>query len=283
MGHRERERAGAVMTTWCPRWSTLDTFPVRPGGEVAWSADWARGVDPWMLSVRELAAQEADAVASLLDAWEKRLGPFGGDPLREDWTRFRPLRLSREEDWSDWLAHLLEHSEGRELASRLFPPEVPSHAVEAVLREEKLRSGNRADLILFWSEKRASHVEVKIGDESFDKTTATAKSCQKTFADRRHWAHYVLLPDESREAWSESAAADDANVVTWTTVACELRRELMREREPTRWLAFAHAFSGAVEQQLLGLPRLPFGGGSSTSLSTVFRLGRLLQEASRHG
>ena len=89
----------------------------------------------------------------------------------------------------------------------------------------------RADLILFWSERRASHVEVKIGDESFDKTTATARSCEDTFADRQGWAHYVLLPDESREAWLESAIADPRvalDITPWWADATDARYLLNR-------------------------------------------------------
>lgn len=48
-------------------------------------------------------------LAALLARSEERLVPaLRPDPLREAWHRFRPLRLSREEDWADWLAHLLE-------------------------------------------------------------------------------------------------------------------------------------------------------------------------------
>src|SRR5262245_31500794 len=52
--------------------------------------------------------------------WSKRLAGLGGDPGACDWSSFRPLRLSREEDWSDWLTHLIQESQEGEFARFLF-------------------------------------------------------------------------------------------------------------------------------------------------------------------
>ena len=70
----------------------------------------------WDATVRLVDAGRARArarVPGLLAAiavWADRLADLGGEPVCQDWSRFRPLRLSREEDWSDWLAHLIETS-----------------------------------------------------------------------------------------------------------------------------------------------------------------------------
>src|SRR5690606_38539494 len=47
-----------------------------------------------------------------LKIWNRQLkqAGFACDPCLRDWSTFRPLRMSREEDWSDWIAHLIETS-----------------------------------------------------------------------------------------------------------------------------------------------------------------------------
>jgi hypothetical protein len=52
--------------------------------------------------------------------WRKKLQPLCGDGSSYDWDRFRPLLHDREEDWSDWLAWLLETSQTGLLAKSLF-------------------------------------------------------------------------------------------------------------------------------------------------------------------
>ena len=65
----------------------------------------------WLLSARAAAEAAERDVRALVESSAAELKSFGGDPSgpdSPDWSRFRPLRLVREEDWSDWLAHLLE-------------------------------------------------------------------------------------------------------------------------------------------------------------------------------
>src|SRR5437879_725289 len=52
--------------------------------------------------------------------WDKKLLAVCGNLGGLEWSDFRPLRLSREEDWSDWLAWLLETSTTGALAESLF-------------------------------------------------------------------------------------------------------------------------------------------------------------------
>ena len=56
----------------------------------------------------------------LLHQSNHRFKEFGGDPLSTEWSNFRPLRLSREEDWSDWLAYFIETNQHPYFNSLLF-------------------------------------------------------------------------------------------------------------------------------------------------------------------
>ena len=51
------------------------------------------------------------------------LAQFGGDPTHQNWEALRPLRLrsqGREEDWSDWLAYLIQSSDTGTFSCILF-------------------------------------------------------------------------------------------------------------------------------------------------------------------
>jgi hypothetical protein len=63
---------------------------------IGWDAALA-----WAPAFERLIDVGAKALGLALERWDERLRDLGGDPAREDWSRFRPLRLSREEDWSD--------------------------------------------------------------------------------------------------------------------------------------------------------------------------------------
>jgi hypothetical protein len=53
-------------------------------------------------------------------AWDRRLRRLHGKITEVNWVNFCPLRTSREEDWSDWLAWLLETSTTGLLAHALY-------------------------------------------------------------------------------------------------------------------------------------------------------------------
>jgi hypothetical protein len=164
---------------------------------------------------------------------------------------------------------------------RLFPPHGPPGEIEEVQREVAVLSGTRrADLVVLWSGQRASHVEVKIWDQNFDKTAETGRGCRELFGtDRAGWRDYLLVPDESLEALDGFSTAD-VSVVTWTDVARELRRELLHGGSSAQWTSFASAFCGAIEQTIMGVPRFSASGAMTTSSAAVFRVGRILREAS---
>ncbi len=266
---------------WRQSWSIFDGWtskaPSQPSDQPTWTL-----TDRWMKSVSQLAKAEAAALRPLLQPWEAKLKDIGGDPSADRWELFRPLRLSREEDWSDWLGWLLQAEPGAGIARSLFGPPLNGTKLEKLLREVPVAGGaRRADLVLLWKHRAASHVEVKLWDTSFGKTAETAKACEAAFRPRRTWRHNALLPDELKEDWQRSAGTNGIYVVTWTDLVVELRRALLMPRQDGQWRAFARAYCGAIERQILGIPpreRLEM----RRAQAAVFRFGRILEEAS-HG
>jgi hypothetical protein len=114
----------------------------------------------------------------------------------------------------------------------------------------------RADIVVTWKGGRKTHIEVKVGDENFDKTFDTCRGLHGN-ATRRVWCDAILIPDASRAAWEAVAEAhaddDQVNVIVWNDVARGLRRSLWSGVEPVAWEAWAWAFCSAIERQLLGL------------------------------
>lgn len=233
----------------------------------------------WLAEVRALASEELEAVQRLAGPWDVALADYGRDPGREDWAKFRPLRLSREEDWSDWLAFLLQDPAGCYVARSLFPAGVDAEGVEGVQREVALGGGDRrADLVLLWRGHRATHVEVKLWDQDFGKTGETALLCESHFSDVSEWKHYILVPETQREACASEVDETRIEIRTWSEVSRELRRALLVPRS-AQWLAFARAFCGAIEQRLIGCPVLSQQGVKVMSPSAIFTAGRILREA----
>lgn len=191
----------------------------------------------------------------LLSTWNDRLHDLDGDPSAHDWRAFRPLRIDREEDWSDWLAHLIETSSGAfvcALFSRVEIERKPYRAPQ-VEREVALPE-RRADIAIHWVTS-SIHVEVKVGDQNFGKTIETA-----TQLEQRHsaasWTHHVLLPTEDIGALEKALEKSEKpfHVITWDNVAVAIRRGLIDAQESVRWRAFAQAFCGTIEQRLFGCP-----------------------------
>lgn len=170
-----------------------------------------------------------------------------------DFESFRPLRISREEDWSDWLAHLIQTSTMGTFARDLFD----GNCATSVTREASLGNGaRRADLLCRWSTgKTATHIEVKVGDDAFEKTFETAGLVEAEHLETR-WKHFVLLLPEQLTQWDRIASSRQTVVArTWSDVALALRRQLWTQEEPIVWRVWALTFCGAIEQVLLGFPR----------------------------
>jgi hypothetical protein len=201
--------------------------------------------------------------------WKKKLLPLCGDQTTINWSKFRPLRRNREEDWSDWLAWLLETSQKGILAESLFAKHMNCQSelfISPNVKREEPLDGRRADIVIPWKTQLMTHIEVKIWDRNFDKTFETAKKLHET-APNKNWHDFILIPSQSQEAWNEvaqkysSSEAIKVTVILWDDVARGLRRCLWHERESVFWRAWAWVFCRVIETELLGLGKL---GGDST-------------------
>lgn len=232
-----------------PSWSFLNTFnaaSLKRRSAARWPV-----VDDWLQCASKLLETLVERRAQLLARWDQRLGR---DPTWTSWARFRPLRLSREEDWSDWLAHLLEADPDGQLAQGIFGRfgwNLEAYHPVQVEREERAIDGSRrADLIIRWSSGSSiTHVEVKIGDTQYEKTAETGEKLRVKLSATH--CHNVLLV--VAEALLPVGLLQDVVVLNWRDVAVALRRSAGHCVDAT-WRVWAAALSGAVEQRLLGFP-----------------------------
>ncbi len=167
--------------------------------------------------------------------------------------------MSREEDWSDWLAHLIERSEHGFLAVELGRD--ASARAAGVEREVSTVEGYRADLLVHWRDGSTSHLEVKVGDTAFAKTFKTSEALRRRSPDRI-WSDHILLPDEHVGDWwrvADTATGSRVGALCWTDVVIRIRCALLERRETLAWRVWASTFCGAIEQTLLRLPRVRRG------------------------
>ncbi len=229
--------------------------------------------------------QAVSARGALLDKWNLTLKDFGGDPSGQDWSRFRPLRLNREEDWSDWLAFLFESSTAGFAQRLLFQGEkLSSMGRCTVNREEKTHDGERrGDLIVRWESGVYAHIEVKVGDTGFEKTFETGEKLHGQHPDAAKWHNFLLVPTEDLDQWREIKDRREGDVpdegeevaeLTWDDVVVALRRLLLTADEHLVWRAWAYAFVGNVEQVLLRHPQTGALAEKALSLPELERTAR---------
>lgn len=249
-------------------WAFLNCFSVEQL-QLDGPYDWS-GSGLWAGFARTAIEQLRADLAEQVKVWNERLQPLGGDPCIHDWRAFRPLRLSREEDWSDWLGHLLQTSRSGRLAKLVLGTHVANnHALPSVAREESTEdAARRLDLLISWASGEMTHVEVKLWDESFAKTFETSAKARAENASATSWSDFIVLPDESVGDWLEvqtqfASSGLAIKHVTWADLAVALRRCLLSEDESVVWRVWAASFCGAVEQQLLGHVRFTAGGDSA--------------------
>lgn len=227
-------------------------------------------VHEWQLIIRLIEKSEQAIKPHIQECqdleilWEKRLRPLCGEQTTINWSKFRPLRRSREEDWSDWLAWLLETSQTGFLADSLFAEHMKCQReifISPNVEREVSLDGRRADIVIAWKAPWMTHIEVKIWDQNFDKTFETAKKLQEK-APKSDWHNFILIPNESQEAWNEAAQRYSVGekvkvtVVLWNDVVRGLRRCLWHETESVFWRAWAWVFCSVIEKELLGLEKL---------------------------
>lgn len=239
-------------------WTAAQGWSV-PTRHLNWSA-----CDAWRASFEALVSKSAIELSHLLARWDVRLSDLGGDPARENWRRFRPLRLSREEDWSDWLAHLLERGVTGRFPARLLAADVGEADRWRVRSAEREVSaeGYRADLVLRFEDGSWMHVEVKVGDLDLAKTPGTGRALLSRESGRFR-GNVLLLPDEDVASWDVDASdlpdgGASVTVRTWSEVARALRAGLLEGASETpAWRVWAWAFTGAIEQRVLGHRTVP--------------------------
>lgn len=210
---------------------------------------------------RKIVEKKYEVLNSLLEKWNLHLKDLGGDPTRFNWDTFRPLRLSREEDWSDWLAHLLFTSNTGEFAHWLL--QIPQHkvsdrALPRTVEREVSHKGVRADLIVEWRNNHFSHIEVKIGDENLEKTYETSEKLMEKYGIQKdRWTNFILLLPNQRIAWDNITHLNNSTTkiksITWIDICIALRRSLLCDEE-IKWKVWAYSFLGAVEQLLIEFP-----------------------------
>ena len=190
--------------------------------------------------------------------WDVKLKVYGGEPSNINWNKFRPLKLAREEDWSDWLFFLIIESKTGFFVHDLLKPDRSNQsdltADPAVSGREISASGYRADLILKWLNNSYTHIEVKIGDESLGKTFNTGEVMRKQHNVPQHdWSDYILLLDYQIDYWLSVSEKKDLFIqhITWNDVALSLRKSLLFSDESVTWKVWAYSYLGAVEQLLL--------------------------------
>lgn len=265
-------------------------------------AQWET-IDPWWDSyVREHESgliKLHDQLDTLNREWAQSAIPYDEDPLMCDWTESNPqdgpLRTNQEENWSQWLAHLVRDSTGgycaEMLASRFDT--IPTRVrCERAYHDEELHD-RRVDLLAEFGELGVT-IEVKIGDEHYKKTPQTAFLTEKHHQRDLDWAHYLLLPRSKSDALQATfgdrlsksdekttiAAAEPGEqeimIIYWSDVAQSLRRTLFADAEPgTHWSASAYLFITLIEEQILrfyALPSLMEYRTSSLGVSDVEQL-----------
>ena len=233
-------------------------------------------MEPWWETYSERQRLQASELAELLDeldeSWKRSESRFDSDPLSVDWTAHThtrgPLRPNQEENWSQWLAHLLR-SNG-EFVGELFGDnfEGPPDSVrrEVYLPSSDPERPDRYPDILLFSGQDGVSIEVKIGDEHFGKTPHTA-----ALVERHHhkdWHHVLLVPEYKRdtleEVFEDELEGDSERLridgeqsgpleaVFWRDVTAAIREMLRKGESTDHWESSAYVFCTLVEQKVLG-------------------------------
>jgi len=238
------------------------------------AGDWEE-IDPWWkVHAREQQEELVELyklMEDLSEKWMRSDSRFDQDPLTVDWSESSnetgPLNTGREENWSDWLAHLIRSSPGyfiRELFVEEFDSKPKFVKREKAFQDEE-ESDRRADILLYFEDKGIS-IEVKLDDVNYGKTGHTAHLIEQR--DDRDWTHFLLLPKYNEEVlknvfgsnirWSEdprpmilSDRYSDVEVMYWKDVSLALRRTLLYGDSLTpHWEASAYLFITLIEQRL---------------------------------
>lgn len=261
-------------------WSFVEVFKapvstsVAKTRQVSEMPDWD-SADEISDALRKAADQIQARLKDTLARWDTKLAQLGGDPQRREWQHFRPLRLRREEDWSDWLAHLLAASKSGQLGYKLFGQIVGSKGQGDFSRPEVKREvavGNRrADIVLVTRDRVVIHVEVKIWDDQFEKTAETSALVADAYPGTM-WRNVLLAPEAPKEGklFDEHRTGVKIEPMVWAHVASSIRAVLAgadSDAEEISWRVWAWSFVGCIEQKILGFNATMRGSAQSPSLA----------------
>lgn len=251
--------AAIVDDTLWPEWDNLDI----------WWDDYKTVQQRDFVELRNL-------IMDLDEKWESSNSRFDTDPLHAEWTDQAnstvPLRTSQEENWSHWLASLLEASSG-EFTKHLFGDDVDDLPI-SVEREAYLPEPNGSDRfadILVFYEDQAISIEVKQDDTAYKKTLHTA-----TLVEQHHdydWQHVLLVPahytpnvsrafpDLSYDGGQPEIRARHSHPIQlfyWRDVSRALRTVLLSEQEQDpHWEASAYLLCTLIEQRVMTCNSVP--------------------------
>jgi len=237
-------------------WEVFETLPSF-GRTFTLSLSW-QVFEDLSPSYRKFIEEKYNTLELLLNEWDESLHELGGDPTYYDWDNFRPLRLSREEDWSDWLVFLIDTSKTGVFAKELLQIdgfESKDYSTNKIEREVSYKV-YRADIIISWKKGAFSHIEVKIGDEDLLKTYKTGKMMREKYKVKAvKWTDFLLLLSGQSPRWEKIVEKNPSfskiKAITWNDVCIAIRKALMAG-ESIKWKVWAHSFLGAAEQKLIG-------------------------------
>ena len=256
-------------------WSFVEVFKAPVSTSVAKTRqvpempDWDSADEMWD-ALQKAATQIQERLENALARWDTKLAQLGGDPSRREWQDFHPLRPRREEDWSDWLAHLLATSKSGQLGYKLFGQIVDSKGQGDFsypeVEREVVVGKRRADIVLVTRDRVVVHVEVKIRDDQFEKTAETGALVADAYPGTKS-RNVLLAPEAPKEGklFDERYTGEEIKTIVWGQVASSIRAVLAgadSDAEEISWRVWAWSFVGCIEQKILGfdatmLPRAP--------------------------
>jgi hypothetical protein len=291
MRNHPSESAPAFPDRYCQAWRLYPTWGkllAEPADDEIPDAAY-EAIKQVTATFQSLAEREKGHLADLLKESDLNFAPLS-DPLRLGFRGHRWLdpRREREENYSDWLAWLLERMDSTEHVLQVFGLENTAFGALVrgrefyVSREEPIPipSGGRkrTDIVIRFGDA-VLLVEVKIRDLAVAGGADNLKlylEWLETQSDGKRRCAVLLLPQ------SMESPCLEWEVRTWEDVSLALRRQaaqkVKEQREPLL-LAITLCFAGAVEQNILGLDGT---GAGFSAPQTALYLDQFLKEVN-HG
>lgn len=230
--------------------------------------------DTWWDEYVQSQLRDLETIGELIDAvssqWAGNASVFTQDPLEESWRSGQqmvgPLRTNQEENWSQWLAHLIRSSDGAFMQDLFGSPEQPASAVRREVHVSSREHHDRRVDIFVEGPDRCVSIEVKIGDENYEKTPEAAYLAETNLTACSTWNHYLLVPESKGPQLADAFNSDlktfadarptivseefvDVAVLYWNDVAHALR-DAITDETAEHWEASAFSFITLIEQKI---------------------------------